>query len=118
MTRYARNTDPQTSHIAAHKVDAKTPKSVPNGNDLPTAIEKLVYTTLIYEGPMTTVELASVIGVPRDSISPRMPSLVEQGLVEDSGARRVNEGSNRKCIVWKAIIKPPRKDAVQDDLFK
>lgn len=78
---YARRSDPDTAHAAAAAVDAS-------------ALERLVVTALGQVVNATTKELATSLGRPRDSLSPRMPALVRKGLVRATPIRR--DG----CIVW------------------
>jgi len=80
----ARRTDPETSKAAAKSVDA-------------TELESLVYGALAT--PRTAHELAEVLDLPLNTVSPRTAPLRAKGLIKDSGARR--EGpSGRKSIVW------------------
>ena len=88
----ARATDPQTSHEAAAEVDVAK-------------LEAVVVARLGH-GPATTSELSERTGIPRDSLSPRMPSLRRYGLIVDSGQRRrpVDGNGNsygRHQIVWR-----------------
>ena len=83
----ARNSDPATSKDAARSLDVER-------------LQKFVLTWLNFSAGLTAQELADYIGVPRDSISPRIRPLVDKGLVMDSGLRRAGP-SGRACIVWK-----------------
>lgn len=89
---WARRTDPETAHAAAA---ALTTEALAR-------LQRLVCDALA-EHPegLTTTEIAAIGGLPRDSISPRMRTLTEGGLVADSGARRVPAGKRRSSIVWK-----------------
>lgn len=49
---------------------------------------------------MTPDEVARFVGRDRLAIRPRMTELKEMGLIEDSGARRVNQ-SGRRAIVYR-----------------
>lgn len=80
---YARNTDPETSHLAAKTVDAET-------------LTNLVLTSLRKE-PATTKQLADKLGIHLVSISPRIAPLVRQCLVVDSGKRF------ERAIIWEAV---------------
>jgi hypothetical protein len=71
----ARNTDPPTSHEAAASVDV-------------TRRERAVEETLRALGRANTKEIARAMGVPRDSVSPRMGPLVKKGRVRATGLRR------------------------------
>lgn len=96
---YARNTDPQTSHDAANALS----------EDTLTRLQSAVVAALAaHPHGLTTVEIAAVTGIERDTISPRMPKLVELGIVIDSGQRRVPRGKTRAGIVWKH--RPPPVD--------
>lgn len=81
----ARNTDPQTSHDAAHRVDTNR-------------LEGMVMRALEH-GAKNSKEIAEFLGVDKWSISPRMAPLVKKGLVMDSGIRR------GKSIVWIKVTK-------------
>jgi transposase-like protein len=87
-----RNIDPDTSHDA---FDALTRKSVLQGQ---------VVALLVERGGMTVSELAYHIGVPRDTISPRMTELEEQGRVLRSMLRRLplvpDNHRLRSQIMW------------------
>lgn len=91
----ARATDPQTSHDAAAEVD--TPKLL------------AIVVRELQRCPATTSEIAEATGIPRDSLSPRMPALRAFGLVVDSGERRRprDEDGNeygRAQIVWRVAL--------------
>ena len=49
----------------------------------------------------TYSEAAAILGLPRDTVSPRGAPLQRKGLIVDSGERRPGP-SNRKQIVWVA----------------
>lgn len=88
---FARYTDPDTSHEAAQETDTNR-------------LYTLILGLLNEHGGLTTVEMADLAGVGRDSLSPRMRQMVSKNWVEDSGERRkVHTG--RKCIVWQ--VKSP-----------
>ncbi len=72
---YARTSDPETSHEAAANVDASH-------------LTKEVIRILYQIGSSTAREIAEDLDKERDSISPRMPRLVESGLIEISSDRR------------------------------
>jgi pyocin large subunit-like protein len=48
----------------------------------------------------TSAEVEAVTGLKHQTVSAQIRHMVEAGLLEDSGERRVNEG-NRRCIVWR-----------------
>jgi hypothetical protein len=81
---FARATDPEPSHVAAAVVDAA-------------GLEHQVRAALA-DGPLTTEQLADRIGVPRDSISPRMRSLERKQQVERVGKRANRSGV--RAITW------------------
>jgi hypothetical protein len=86
---YARNTDPHTSHDAAHHVDTAK-------------LEGLVLDVLKKSpGGLTTLQISEALHMRRDTISPRLAPLKRKHLVKDSGKRRAYK-SNRKSIVWQA----------------
>lgn len=82
----ARTTDPETSQHAANQVDT-------------TKLENLITLLLQGAGPsgLTTKEMAAKSKLPRDSISPRMKSLIKKGLVLRDTEKR--EG----CFVFKFV---------------
>ena len=86
---YARRTDPGTSHAAARSVDA-------------TAMEAIVLTALLEYGPMTTPEIAVATNIPLITVSPRLKPLEKKEKVERFDLK-VNPGSGRRIIVWRAL---------------
>ncbi len=58
-----------------------------------------IYDALATHGPMTASEIASHIGLPRDSISPRIAELCDVGLVIDVAQRKCRI-TGRRCVVW------------------
>lgn len=50
---------------------------------------------------LTTHELAEMVRIHRDSIQPRTSELRRRGLIQDSGARRIN-ATGKHAIVWVA----------------
>lgn len=90
---YARNSDPDTSREAA---DSMTPGRLGE-------IEGRVVAALKAEPfGLTVPEIADALDLPRDTVSPRMKTLVRRGLVEDSGAKKRPDGHKVSCIIWKA----------------
>jgi Helix-turn-helix domain len=90
---WARNSDPDTAHAAADAL---------SGSEALARLQKRVCTTLAaHPEGLTTTEIARLVGLPRDSISPRMKTLAEGQFVEDSGERRVPVGKTRSSIVWR-----------------
>lgn len=79
---YARRSDPETSHEAAGRIDAKS-------------IEQRIVSYLAdHQDGGTTNELAGWLGLPLVSVSPRMKPLEEKGRVKRSVRRR------NRSIVW------------------
>ena len=76
----ARSSDPDTSHDAADGVNATGYGA--------TLCRMVVERLRAVPDGETTQEIADAIGVPRDSISPRMVTVVEAGLVERTKIRR------------------------------
>ncbi len=72
---HARNTDPETSHAAAHETNAQR-------------LEKIVLEYLATHGPSNTKEIAAGTETRLVSISPRMAPLKRKGLVRLTGERR------------------------------
>jgi predicted transcriptional regulator len=50
--------------------------------------------------PMTVHEMAVHLRLPVPSVQPRFSELARMGLIQDSGARRVNAASGKRAIVW------------------
>ncbi len=90
---FARRTDPVTSHDAA-KAAQRTSKAL--SDQCLTLIRKAG------ERGHTASELAKIIRVPRDSISPRLKPMVVKSLIRDSGVTRKPKGG-REQIVWVAV---------------
>jgi predicted ArsR family transcriptional regulator len=94
----ARNTDPETSHDAAEAV---------NLNRLQNAI--LGFLDGAGFRGATCGEMAQALGIPRDSLSPRMRTLEAYHLVIETAIRRKLPGG-RPQIVWLAIKNNPHFD--------
>lgn len=54
-------------------------------------------------GDFTAHELARYLGEDHLTVFPRISELRAQGLVEDSGERRVNRHSGKRAAVWRAV---------------
>ena len=79
---YARNTDPSPSHDAAEDVDAR-------------AREEEVFNYLSsHHQWKTNFQIADDTGLQDSSVTPRMPRLLEKGMVE----RKIDFGFNRKGV--------------------
>ena len=83
----ARGTDPDTSYQAA---DGIAPKM--------TALRRVVLDHFVQHKAMTDLELESLCANHGSTYRTRRSELVAMGYVEDSGARRLQRGSNR--VVW------------------
>jgi hypothetical protein len=99
----ARNTDPETSHLAADSVNV-------------TKLNAMVLDFLVRTSPRTwaAIEIARHLGVHPWSISPRMAQLKDKGLVVDLPKEyRLNSNNKmRPMIVWRAI-EPREAEAVK-----
>lgn len=86
----ARNSDPETSHAAAASLDIPRMSAIALG--------------AIRNSPvgLTSSEIADVVGLPRDSISPRIKPLVKKGFVVAAGKRPGPTG--RQQIVWESVV--------------
>jgi predicted ArsR family transcriptional regulator len=85
---WARRGDPDTSRRAASSVN-------------PTALEAKVFGALKSNpSGLTSFEIADVLRLHLVTVSPRLRPLVNRGLVEDSGQRRIG-ASGRKQTVWR-----------------
>jgi predicted ArsR family transcriptional regulator len=89
----ARRTDPATSHEAAASLDYATLER----------LQALIAQALQSAGPLTTSELGERLIIARDSLSPRMKSLCERGIVEWTGQYRPGP-SGRKQKLWRALV--------------
>jgi DNA-binding MarR family transcriptional regulator len=82
MTGHTRDTDPETSHIAAARA--------------PTLALFSKYLMALYlRGPLTTTEIANHWNLPRDSFSPRTPDLLAKGYIWRMGRRDCTNPSGR-----------------------
>jgi response regulator of citrate/malate metabolism len=84
-----RNTDPETSYIAAKSVYARVP-----------TLEQRILEWLDMQGDQggTTEEIALALKLDRVTISPRMKPLMTKGQVVQMGRR--SGKSNKPAIVW------------------
>lgn len=85
----ARHDDPETSHDAAHSVNA-------------TALEKECWEALVKFGDLTTEEIALRLGRPLQTVTPRLVPLERKGRVARTPLRRPGV-SGRGRIVWHAL---------------
>jgi len=89
MTEFARHTDPSTSHRAAPEDDALT------------RLQMLVVECLEqHPSGLTVPEIATILSLPRDTVSPRMKTLVAQGRAHDTGFEKIPPRHRRHCIIW------------------
>lgn len=91
---YARNSDPDTSHAAADAMEDE-------GHA--TRLQRLIVDHLKKCGARgaTTGEMAVDLGIPRDTLSPRMQTLVRKNRVVETNERRTAPGGTRMQIVWR-----------------
>lgn len=62
----------------------------------------------------TLYELTKILGWPVNRVSGRVTELVEAGVVEDSGEKRINPESNKANIVWRLVgIEPVKPQPVK-----
>jgi predicted ArsR family transcriptional regulator len=87
----ARRRDPDTSKDAAGKVGTEK-------------LQKVILYYLLQLGATgaTCGEIALNVGLPRDSLSPRMRTLEKAGLIVATEERRILSGG-RPQIVWKRV---------------
>lgn len=88
MTVAVSRNAPDTSIDAAVKARPKSGKQ-----------RELVFNTIKAAGGLTSDELAQRLNLPAQSITARVNSLANDGLIFDSGLRRLTR-YNRKAIVW------------------
>lgn len=84
-----RHDDPDTSVAAAMSLDAARMEAI-----VLEALRKC-------DNGGTSRELAEIMGLPGDSVSPRLRPLARKGLIYATSERRVGK-SGRSGIVWKA----------------
>jgi predicted transcriptional regulator len=75
----------------------------------PTVSEKRARVlAVITKSPSALFDICSALGWPVNRVSGRVTELAEQGLIEDSGSRKVNPASGKKGIVWRAVEDAPK----------
>jgi hypothetical protein len=89
----ARHTDPQTSHNAAAAA-AYTAQQAKE------RIKAILGNPELSPGGNTAPQIAAIMGVPRDFISPRFKELKKARIIFDTGRRRTPPGGNVRCIIW------------------
>ena len=87
--RLARNTDPDTSHLAAETASVRGPNQ-----------RLKVWEALNTLGEATDYELSIACGILRSSAGKRRQELLELGLVESTGRRRATD-TGSSSIVWR-----------------
>lgn len=55
----------------------------------------------ICENPKTAYDLSNSLNLPINSISGRITELAKLGIIYDSGERKINSFSGKKCVLWK-----------------
>ena len=104
MTGYARNTDPETSHEAAERVDV-------------TKLQKLVIEALNETKiPMTSLAIARHLNIPVWSISPRMKPLENLNQIVCVGSLPALNSNGHIRNLRHYVIKKDVK--MTDDLFQ
>ena len=91
MSRLARNTDPETSHIAAACV-----------SEIANSHVAMIVNALHEHGEMTADAIASHIELDKYQICRRLPEAEEMGLVVATG-RTGKTASGRPARVWGAV---------------
>lgn len=92
MSRHARSTDPETSHIAAAM-------SAPNAASL--QARYLAELRAVGNHGLTSRELSERTGIDRVTVSPELRPMARKGLVLDSGRKRLGP-NGYPSIVWVA----------------
>lgn len=82
-----------TSREAAETVDAST-------------VRMAVQRALAQHGPLTTDECARLLNLSILTVRPRFSELRLQGIVDDTGQRRMN-ASGKRAIVWHLVAPKP-----------
>lgn len=91
MSRLARNTDPETSHIAAAGVGEFAHSHI-----------AMIVNSLRLHGEMTADAIASHVDLDKYQICRRLPEAEEIGLVVATG-RTEKTASGRPARVWEAV---------------
>lgn len=92
----ARQSDPETSRDAAEIVVAGLRDSQKNVLYVFEAVGRMSFEDLIYHAPRYGVFQSD------SGLRTRTKELVVQGLVKDSGERRLTK-SGRKCVMWEVV---------------
>lgn len=86
----ARNSDPFTSHEAAHEAEASGRAN---------AHRQICHDEVLKHPGQTAAEIAAAIGLERHAPSRRLPELRDAGLVEN-GPARICEVTGRMSLTW------------------
>lgn len=81
----------ETAREAAHAVSSKAP-----------IVRQRILALLSAGHELTPDEAAYSLNIPILTVRPRFSELAAQGLIEDSGARRLNS-SGKRAIVWRLV---------------
>jgi hypothetical protein len=92
----ARPGDPDTSHIAAERIQHRM-------TDI--QIEVLDYFRSIWPQAITDLDLQSYFNDHKSTHRTRRSELTEMGLIVDTKLRRFQDGSNR--VLWRAVKEEP-----------
>lgn len=63
---------------------------------------------VIAKSPSALFDICSILGWPVNRVSGRVTELAEQGLIVDSGSRKINPASGKKGIVWRIVVGDPQ----------
>jgi hypothetical protein len=85
----ARHTDPQTSHEAAHAIDASRLELI--------ILEEIKKAA----NGLTAEELGDRLpGIALNSITPRIAQMTRKGFIWAAGVRRARSGRNQRVLRW------------------
>jgi DNA-binding MarR family transcriptional regulator len=98
-----RNTDPTTSHSAYSSLGRR---KISERHQEALRICRM-------QNGATNSEIARALGLPRDSVSPRVAELRHAGLIIAAG-KRCDPGSRRAQLVWVPMDKGKREGAAHD----
>jgi hypothetical protein len=99
----ARKTDPSTSHAAARRVKAGSVRHrILNAMEIHR--DSYMCPSTAYPGA-ATFEIAHILGIGRDSVSPHMRPLKVMGYVFDTISSVKNPTTGNECTAWKLTQK-------------
>lgn len=87
--KLVRSGDPDTSHFAAESVDSEK-------------LERIVYNTICsfgQNGCISDQVRGALPGLPYSSVTARFKALLDRGLVEDTGERRVGISGKKQRVI-------------------